>query len=112
MNQPIGYWLKHLDGLIDAAFDRVFFETGLTRRHWQAMNAPASTTPPIMAELQARGWVAEGALTPEGEKARAALLRRVEGIRGTLMSGLSQEDYERTVSVLEHMANNLQRVSP
>lgn len=112
MNQPIGYWLKHLDGLIDAAFDRVITEDGLTRRHWQALNAPASTTPSIMSDLEARGWVARGQLTPEGEKARAALQRRVDAIRGTLMCGLSSEDYERTVRVLSHMANNLQRVSP
>jgi hypothetical protein len=35
--RPIGYWLKHLDGLIEAAFSRTLAGQGVTRRHWQAL---------------------------------------------------------------------------
>jgi len=35
---PIGYWLKHLDGLIEAHFDRALTHHNLARRHWQALN--------------------------------------------------------------------------
>ncbi len=33
--RPIGYWLKHLDGLIERAFEGALGTAGLTRRHWQ-----------------------------------------------------------------------------
>jgi hypothetical protein len=32
--RPIGYWLKHLDGLLEGAFDRTLAGQGVTRRHW------------------------------------------------------------------------------
>ena len=38
MDKPIGYWLKHLDGLIDRIFDHVLGRSGLQRRHWQVLN--------------------------------------------------------------------------
>jgi hypothetical protein len=28
---PIGYWLKHLDGLIEAAFERTLADEGIIR---------------------------------------------------------------------------------
>lgn len=31
--RPIGYRLKHLDGLIEAAFERTLAGQGVTRRH-------------------------------------------------------------------------------
>jgi hypothetical protein len=36
--RPIGYWLKHLDGLIEAAVERALAGQGVTRRHGQALN--------------------------------------------------------------------------
>jgi hypothetical protein len=36
--RPIGYWLKHLDRLIEDNFDRLLASEGLTRRHWQLLN--------------------------------------------------------------------------
>ncbi len=35
---PIGYWLKHLDGLIGGNFERTLAGEGVTRRRWQALN--------------------------------------------------------------------------
>ena len=39
--RPIGYWLKHLDRLIEATFDRTLADVGLGRRHWQTLNTLA-----------------------------------------------------------------------
>lgn len=36
--KPIGYWVKHLDRLIEITFDRSLAEQDLSRRHWQTMN--------------------------------------------------------------------------
>ena len=36
--QPIGYWLKHLDRLIDRAFEQSLGASNLSRRHWQVLN--------------------------------------------------------------------------
>jgi hypothetical protein len=88
--RPIGYWLKLVDRLIDESFADVFGRTGLTRRHWQALNlvrdgvgdtatidrvlspfAPsddgrdgvrkqAAGVSAEIADLRARGWVEQG----------------------------------------------------
>jgi hypothetical protein len=53
--RPIGYWLKHLDRLIDQAFERALDADGLTRRHWQVLNTLAagpSTNAALTAALQ------------------------------------------------------------
>ena len=39
--RPIGYWLKHLDRLIETTFSRTLAGQGLTRRHWQVLNTLA-----------------------------------------------------------------------
>ena len=39
--RPIGYWLKHLDRLIEDTFSRTLAGQGLTRRHWQVLNTLA-----------------------------------------------------------------------
>lgn len=36
--KPIGYWLKHLDGLLEEHFAATLAEHRLTRRQWQALN--------------------------------------------------------------------------
>jgi hypothetical protein len=36
--RPIGYWLKHLDSMIEGTFERTLASEGLTRRHWQVLN--------------------------------------------------------------------------
>ena len=36
--RPIGHWLKKLDRLIDAQFERQLGEAGLSRRQWQLRN--------------------------------------------------------------------------
>jgi hypothetical protein len=130
MERPIGYWLKHVDRLLDAATARVFAEEGLTRRHWQVMNVlrgsprdevgltealrpfwgdGAITLDEVLTELTGRGWVAPGhELTPAGVTAHAAIEKKVLGIRETTQAGLSEEDYHHTITVLRRMARNLE----
>jgi hypothetical protein len=131
MERPIGYWLKHLDRLIDDAMAHVFTEEKLARRHWQVMNVlrrspqdeagltealspfwtvDAVTLAEVTTELTTRGWVTgHYALTAAGETAHATIATKVNGIRATFMNGLSDDDYHRTVGTLRHMAENLAR---
>ena len=135
--RPIGYWLKHLDRLIEAAAERAFAEEQLTRRHWQVMNilsesphgapelaaairpfwAPgAITLDEVIGELAGRGWLTQDdarlyTLTPAGQAGHAAVKEKVHGIRATFLTGLTQQDYLATVRVLERMAENLERVA-
>ncbi|MEU8107672.1 MarR family transcriptional regulator [Nonomuraea muscovyensis] len=137
MERPIGYWLKHLDRLIEAAAERVFAEERLSRRHWQVMNVlhrspktaanlaeelrpfwgpGAITQEDVTGELVRRGQLSQdGAgrytLTPDGRAGHAAVREKVNGIRSALLAGLTEEDYDRTVHVLRHMADNLERAA-
>jgi len=137
MERPIGYWLKHLDRLIEAAAERTFAEQKLTRRHWQIMNVlrqspqdasglteairpfwgPGTITlDEVTSELAHRGWLTQDdtgryALTPAGQAGHAAVGKKVQGIRSTSLTGLSEEDYNGTVQVLQRMAENLERAT-
>ena len=132
--RPIGYWLKHLDGLIESTFDKALAEEGLSRRHWQIMNTlksnPADTTAlgealmpfwkegevtldQALHELIGRGWITrlDGgfyALTSSSDTAHAAVAERVAATRRSLMSGLAPKDYLATVRTLRRMAENLE----
>jgi predicted transcriptional regulator of viral defense system len=133
--KPIGYWLKHLDRLIEAAAERSFAEEKLSRRHWQVMNVlressqdtaglsaairpfwgtGAVTLDEITGDLTARGWLARDdsgryALTPAGHGGHAEVATKVHGIRSALITGLTEDDYLRTVQTLRRMAANLER---
>jgi len=79
--KPIGYWLKHLDTLINAHFDQTLTDFEIGRRHWQVLNtlaggprsrqdleaalAPfweqgAVTLAEVLDDLAARAWVSGG----------------------------------------------------
>jgi len=137
MERPIGYWLKHLDRLIETAAERTFAEQELTRRHWQIMNVlrespqqetglteavrpfwgpGAITLDEVTGELTRRGWLTQDdtgryALTPAGQAGHAAVEQKVRGIRCTLVAGLTEQDYRDTVRVLQRMAENLERAT-
>jgi len=134
MEAPIGYWLKHLDRLIDATAERAFAEEQLTRRHWQVMDVlsqsaqdaagltaairpfwgpGAVTQDEITGELAARGWLAQDdsgryALTRAGQAGHAAVATKVQGIRSAFLAGMTEDDYLRTVQTLRRMAENLE----
>ncbi|MGV9309098.1 MarR family winged helix-turn-helix transcriptional regulator [Nonomuraea sp. NPDC003727] len=137
MERPIGYWLKHLDRLIEATAERVFADQQLTRRHWQIMNVlhqsprtaadlaealrpfwtpGAAPLEDVTGELTRRGWLAQDdagryTLTAAGQAGHAAVHEKVNGIRSTFLTGLTEEEYRRTVDVLQRMAGNLERAA-
>jgi hypothetical protein len=137
MERPIGYWLRHLDRLIEAAAERAFAEHQLTRRHWQIMNilrqSPqdaagltrairpfwgpgAITLDEVTGELTRRGWLIQDdagryTLTPAGQAGHAAVETLVHGIRSTFLTGLTEQDYHATVRVLQRMAENMARAA-
>ena len=128
--RPIGWWVKHLDALLEDVVDGAVAGEGLTRRHWQVLHtlseAPADETalahaladfpgdvPAVAADLFGRGWVDRStgplALTAEGRTAHERLERSIGRVRRHAADGLSREEYERTVAVLRRMAENVER---
>ena len=131
--RPIGYWLKRLDRLIDAQFERQLGEAGLSRRHWQLLNlledGPRSV-PELQAELEpflqgapeelseaisglvTRGWADSQdnivSLTETGQAQFGLVKARVAELRQALMAGISPEEYQATIEVLARMAANLE----
>ncbi len=129
--RPIGFWLKLVDRLIDDQFAATLEEHGVTRRQWQLLNVLHAQTATIeqldaavapflgadetsaenLTELVESEWVES---TPTGyaltERGRAALDRLSEVVatqRTAIAEGISAEDYQLSVSVLERMAANL-----
>jgi hypothetical protein len=137
MERPIGYWLKRLDRLMEAAFDRTLTGERLARRHWQALNTlhtspqtpeglseamrpfwgpGAITLDDVTGELTHRGWVTRDdagryALTPAGQAGHAAVQEKAQEIRFTVLAGLTEDDYNQTVAALKLMADNLERAA-
>ncbi|MDE3722074.1 MarR family transcriptional regulator [Nocardiopsis sp. N85] len=129
---PIGYWLKHLDRLIENDFDRTLASESLGRRHWQVLHSlheepgtladldrrlaafldeDEASTAPAVDELRRRGWV-EGLvaldLTPDGRTAHEALFVKVGRARERISRGIGAEEYRAAVDVLERMSANLE----
>jgi DNA-binding MarR family transcriptional regulator len=136
--RPIGFWLKLVDRLLDEGFERVLAGAGLNRRHWQALTAlqdgaatvqeldarlapfldeQAPTTRPVLDDLVARGWATwtagdQAAVTPAGTAAHDELLADVSAHRRRVTEGVTAEEYQATVAVLERMAANLGWADP
>jgi hypothetical protein len=136
--RPIGYWVKHVDGLIEATFDRTLADLGLGRCHWQMLHLLAlgprpeaaldealapfwaaggvPTRAAVLQDLLQRGWVVSDdgrcALTPSGESAQHAIAERVQLTRQRTTQGLSAADYANTLRTLERMAANLEASLP
>jgi DNA-binding MarR family transcriptional regulator len=135
--RPIGYWLKHLDGLIEGTFERTLASEGLTRRHWQVLNAlhnglstqsqVADALEPFLADdpgagravvrdLIAKEWVEPGrdgtlALSAAGIRAHADLMERVKATRQLVVRGITEDEYRTVIDILRRMAENLEQAS-
>ncbi|MBX3100440.1 MAG: MarR family transcriptional regulator [Salinibacterium sp.] len=131
--RPIGFWLKLVDRLIDEQFATTLEEHGVTRRQWQLLNVLTSESATLealdaavapfldpgnaessaehLAELVDSGWVAIAAagyeLTERGKGALERLSQVVAGQRTQMTEGLTVEQYDETLAVLETMARNL-----
>ena len=132
--RPIGYWLKHLDRLIDQAFERALDADGLTRRQWQVLNALAAgpttiaaltaalqpfvqgesmTTEVIIIDFLDRGWVRnvpDGGveISERGRAAHEAAMQRVAETRQALRCGITDDEYVTVIRILQRMASNLE----
>ncbi|MEU5258516.1 MarR family winged helix-turn-helix transcriptional regulator [Amycolatopsis sp. NPDC021455] len=127
--KPLGWWLRHLHELLESSMAQVLETESLTRRHWQVLNTIAlgARTPeevdtamapfviaegpmaPKVADLRARGWVAEdGALTADGREAHARVEARIKEFRAKAIDGISDDDYRTTLRTLERCAANLE----
>jgi hypothetical protein len=125
-------WLKHVDGLLDAALDVTLKRNGLRRRHWQVLLAlragPCSradiaeallpfwvaasvTQTDVVDDLVRRDWAAtDGStytLTGDGETACARIGDDVEALRTRALDGIERAQVEVVLAVLERMAANL-----
>lgn len=132
--RPIGYWVKLVDQLIDRQFERTIDDHGVTRRQWQLLNVLArgvSTVEQLdeaiapflaggeepesavehLSELIDSAWVdatADGyELTDRGRTAFGTLAEVVSHQRVQVAQGVSEQEYAKTVDVLERMARNL-----
>jgi hypothetical protein len=130
-DKPIGWWLKHVDGLIESSLDRVLAGEGIGRRHWQALNAiaggaesteavdealaPFRGSGPalrvVLDQLRSMHWTQEVegrlTLTPTGSAARGRLIVAVRDSRARISEGVDEQDYRTTLAVLQRMARNL-----
>ena len=133
-HRPIGYWLKHLDRLIEDTFSRALAEQGLTRRHWQVLNTlarepagPAELTKAldpflrddqagqatVVADLINRDWVSRDhdgrlRLTPDGRTAHQRTQEQVQQTRERMVHGISAGEYTAVIDILTKMAANLE----
>jgi DNA-binding MarR family transcriptional regulator len=127
--QPIGYWLKEIDRLIEENFARLLVAERLTRRHWQVLNTLAErprtideldaelspfrsvdvpSVEPVVGDLRGRGWIDETlALTEKGRLRHREISELVMANRRRLTDGISPREYQSVLDVLERMAGNL-----
>jgi hypothetical protein len=125
-------WLKHVDGLLDAALDVTLKRNGLRRRHWQVLltlrTGPCSradiaeallpfwvaasvTQTDVVDDLVRRDWAAtDGStytLTGEGEAAYGRISADVDALRTRALDGIQSAQVDVALAVLERMAANL-----
>ncbi len=134
---PIGYWLKHADEVITAHVNQALSDNGLTRFHWQVLNtvhdAGTVTTAQVFDPLQSfvdaagldaiiadfvrRGWLiaTTGAdstttlsLTPGGAAGFETIFNIQRGVRQRAMQGISPDDYQTVIRVLQRIVSNLE----
>ncbi len=131
--RPIGFWLTLVDRMLDEQFASTLEEHGVTRRQWRLLNVLAQSEATVeqldaavapflsaddhetsvehLTELIDSGWVDA---TPTGyevtDRGRTAFdkLAAVVAVQRTLATeGLTPEQYNGTLEVLERIARNL-----
>lgn len=130
--RPIGYWAKHLDTLVNQAFERALHDDDVTRRQWQVLSSLSwgsrsvsslretlgafrcdqdDSLESALEVLFGRGWIIDDgtmlALTEAGVSAHAAIQGHVERVREELARDISEDDYRTTVDTLRRMCDNL-----
>ncbi|MFC4127494.1 MarR family winged helix-turn-helix transcriptional regulator [Nocardia rhizosphaerae] len=129
----IGYQVKRLDQLIEAAFGQAIDTAGMTRTQWQALNtivcAPVAETDlddalrpfwdggtesvaDVLAALVGHDWITPAGgrytVTPSGRAAHEAAAHSVARIRAQLAAGLTDAEFATCTAVLARMIANLE----
>ncbi len=132
-DRPLGYWVKHLDTLLEESLDRVLARSGMRRRHWQVLNvlrngpqtraqvaeamlpfwvAASVTQTDVVDDLVRRGWAETDGdlytLTADGEQAYSRVSLDVATLRAQVTDGFTAEEYAAVVEALARMAANLE----
>lgn len=136
MNKPIGYWIKRLDAALEAQLDSTLARIRLSRRQWQTLNTLAEGTlrPDELDEILRPFWgndtrlrerelaalVGRGmitmiderlALSEHGRETFHEAQRLVDAARQDLSMGIGIDEYAMTLSVLERMSLNAERLA-
>lgn len=132
--KPIGYWLKHLDRLIEDAFDHTLADDNLSRRHWQVLNilgsGPATRAElnvalkpftgddptalaPVIDALTRQGWATAGAdgrhaLTVDGAAVHQRIRQDVDQTRRQILRYVTTAEYAQVIDILRKMAAGLE----
>lgn len=129
--RPIGYWLKLVDHLLDAAFLDTLGESGLSRRHWQILNLVAdkprtdeeidialapflgvrNASAPFVDDLVRIGWIEvtdqQVTMTEAGITGSAEIRNNVAQQRDRVADGIDSSAWSTTMATLQAMAKNL-----
>ncbi|MGC9669025.1 MarR family winged helix-turn-helix transcriptional regulator [Planosporangium sp. 12N6] len=132
-DKPFGYWLRYLDHLIEDCFVTALRAHGLSGAHWQVLNLlrahpahPAEiiesmwpfwddldvSPDEVLRAVVRRGWVERDRggrfiLTLEGDAALEQLSGKACRIREVLTEGITPDEYDMVVALLQRMADNL-----
>lgn len=127
---PIGYYLKNADRLLTEGINHIHQEMGITRTDWQILNsihendkidldkiaellkafADKETIIKAVKAMAKRQLITDNqflSLTEEGKKLYVTCLQKQKAFRQKSMEGLTQEQYEQTISFLEKLIDNL-----
>jgi DNA-binding MarR family transcriptional regulator len=138
MQQPIGYWLNRTDQAITKRMNDILQTDGITRVGWQVLNVlqPDAGVPEVQVydilqanatqamlidtieDLVAKGWVMRtehepGApptvqLTDAGRAEHKRLHERITQFRQQSLQGISTDEYQTMIRVLERIVQNLE----
>ncbi len=128
-HRPIGFWLKRADEAISSAVNAALAELGLDRTRWQLLNVIATrsgiTVDESAEELQGftdahrlerllsvmhdEGVIdGERTLTAAGHQLHQRALQVQTQVRQRAVDGISPEEYEATLDVLQRITANLE----
>ncbi|WP_026416209.1 MarR family winged helix-turn-helix transcriptional regulator [Actinomadura oligospora] len=134
-DRPIGYWLRHIDGALDANLGRLLADDGLTRRGWQVLNT-VSYEPITMADLDRTldafvspdeptmrpqverlvdlGWARldgdTAELTEDGVRAHRRVRDTIGAQRARMIECFTPEEFRSLMEMLRRFAAHLETV--
>jgi DNA-binding MarR family transcriptional regulator len=130
--RTLAFWLALVDRLVERGFAGALDEHGITRMQWRILTALAdgpatadqldvaladlpafdddATTAEQLGELVESGWVESAdsyRLTERGRIAHGHILDAVAELRTRVLEGITPEEEQTMIALLERMARNL-----